>query len=472
MVGGSQRVAAVAAEHGLAPEQVERMLAAYWQQSGADSPVEHRVAVLGRYWGEFDAIHARQERGMPALWGLVQEHAGSVLRAKDDDRELPEGDVHERLLSPELRGDIMSLWGTAVLPRWPERLVTEPFPHVRLAEALGPALRFWHGAALTAWYICEGPYSRTDLDGLANYHHHELDALDALGCPIPGDLFSELRAAESRLGPEEYDEGDASEYEVGEGISLTVSMQVGRGKRAGFELLRDIITRHRRQWTERYFEQYLRAQWETNLRALAEAYHRHAADKGKAPTPKQFAKLAAPSANLWFGGDLTGVYGVLGLKAPPAPTRNRLMPDDVQAFAERVYERLSGESYDLPPTWKEDPVRRERHNQLFDLAVFAPEYVRVEEALGGPPELKEFGRAKFEHRSASLAPDTDEAWRFYGEAVHASLAEAERHPPEEVQAGPTTASPDSGVATTAAPTPEPEREQGFLGRALGRFRTR
>ena len=32
-------------------------------------------------------------------------------------------------------------------------------------DACGPALRFWHELAVTAWHICEGPYARTDLAG-------------------------------------------------------------------------------------------------------------------------------------------------------------------------------------------------------------------------------------------------------------------------------------------------------------------
>src|SRR5207244_1545309 len=34
----------------------------------------------------------------------------------------------------------------------------------------GTSVSLWHGVALTAWYVCEGPYSRTPLSGLRAYH--------------------------------------------------------------------------------------------------------------------------------------------------------------------------------------------------------------------------------------------------------------------------------------------------------------
>jgi hypothetical protein len=85
-------------------------------------------------------------------------------------------------------------------PREPARIVTEPFPHVRLADAFGPALRFWHGCALTAWFLCEGPSSRTDMAGLKDYHRRDLAELEDLGTPVDRDTFAELVAAERRLG--------------------------------------------------------------------------------------------------------------------------------------------------------------------------------------------------------------------------------------------------------------------------------
>jgi hypothetical protein len=442
IVGGSARAAELAAEHGLPAEEVERMLAAYWQQSDHSSPVEQRVDVLKRFWREFDELHARQTSRMDSLWGLVQDDAyvsANLGVDADDEEGIHTARLYKQLLSRELQADIERLWSTAVLPRWPDRLVTDPAPHARVAEALGPALRFWEGAALTAWFLCEGPYSRTDIDGLPNYHHHDLDALTELGCPVGGELFRELRDAEEKYGPPKH----------GSGLVITLSVSFGLDdedaddqKHVPFEVLRDIVTRHRRVWAGQYLDTYLRTQWEVGLRAVGEAYHRHSAEKGKPPTAKQFAKVAAPAANMWFGGDLARVYSVIGLKAPDPPVRApRLVPEDPDRFARLLYERLRGQRYRLPPSWKEDQDERAKWNAFDGLASLCVDYLQLEEALGEPPDLKVFGRSKFEYRCAVLADDVDQAWSVYSSAIQAALE-------DYAGALPALASPAGQAATT------------------------
>jgi hypothetical protein len=423
MVGTSERAAQVAAEHGLPPEEVQRMLAAYWQQTDSSSPVEQRVDVIKRFWQVFDDLHARQQTGMPSLWGLVDEGG---LDFEDRNSNGYEYGRHRDLLPADLNADIDRLWGTTMLPRWPERIVSEPAPHAKLADAVGPALRFWHGAALTAWFLCEGPYSRTDMDGLANYHHRELDALAELGCPIGGALFRELREAEKRLKPVEPEYDEVSEHDVGHGLSISIGFSMGPQKLKGFEELRDIITRHRRAWTEQHFDGYIRSRWETDLRSTGDAYNRLMAQRTKAPTAKQFAKAAAPAANLWFGGNINGVYSVLGLKSPVEPTTSKLMPADAAAFARRVFDELGGQPRDdsIVNSPEERAAQWERNNQYANhhgLARQAPDYIQLEEALGRRPELKEFGTSKFKYRAEVLSDDVEEAFRLYGDAVHRAL---------------------------------------------------
>src|SRR5262249_35710118 len=143
-----------------------------------------------------------------------------------------------------------------------------------------------------------------------------------------------------------------------------------------FEQLRDILTRHRRAWAEKYLKSYLRSRWETELRAVGEEHQRAVVNRGKALTPKQFAKLGAPAANHWFGGDLTGVYRVLGMRTPQPPARRkRLVPRDPDWFATELYEELRGEPIALPPAWKEDPDERARYNSFTALAGFCAEYL-------------------------------------------------------------------------------------------------
>ena len=136
---------------------------------------------------------------MDPLWGLVSESRRVSLGAASEGPY--RHGLYERLLPRKLLSEIEDAWGSKMLPRNPERIVTEPFPHAAMAEAFGPALKFWHGCALTAWFLCEGPYSRTDLPGIESYHRKELDVLGELGTPIDAGLFAGLVAAERRLGP-------------------------------------------------------------------------------------------------------------------------------------------------------------------------------------------------------------------------------------------------------------------------------
>ena len=183
MVGDSERAAQVAQAHGLPEADVQKMLAAFWQQSDHASPVEQRVHVLKRFWNEFDALHARQAPGMPSLWGLVQDHAyvhprveGVGGRQRDDAADDSDGDavyaprLYEQLLPASstptsfASGVQQCCRGGRTASSRRRRLT----PDCRSYRA---GVAFWEGAALTCWFLCEGPSSRTDLDGLPNYHH-------------------------------------------------------------------------------------------------------------------------------------------------------------------------------------------------------------------------------------------------------------------------------------------------------------
>ncbi len=166
-VGGSDRVDDIAAERGLAPEAVEEMLASFFGESAGRSPVERRVEACRKYWQVFDELHAAQRPGMDSLWGLVDE-GGTYSPGQPSDPYQPS--AIPALLPREVAGSIEELWGTAVLKRWPDSIVSATHPHANFAEAFGVALEFWHGVGLTAWFICEGPYSRTSIDGLPGYY--------------------------------------------------------------------------------------------------------------------------------------------------------------------------------------------------------------------------------------------------------------------------------------------------------------
>jgi hypothetical protein len=404
----SARAAEVAAEHGLPPEVVERMLAAYWGQSGGGTPVEQRVHVLERLWREFDAVHARQAPGMPSLFGLL----GSSYYTSSGPAGESTGDA--RVFSAELLTDMQRCWETKLSSRNPERLVTEPYWGAAAARALGYAFVFWQHTAMNAWEMCEGGRVHSDFESLEHDLSSPVPPLADTGCPVDVRLFADLLAAESKLGPIEQTletvDQESEDF-------VTVDMRVSRGaRRKGFEILRDIVTHHRRAWADRYLTGYLEARWKSELRVAGEAYNRHVADKGKAPTVKQFAALANDAADHWFGGDLTGVYGVLGLRSPlPPPTYTRMLPVDSRAFRQRVKQELTaGASH-------AHAADVEESNKVSALARYSIQWVELAEAIGTPPTLKQLGTRHFSTLAAVLSDDTETAWQVYCDAIERAL---------------------------------------------------
>ena len=424
-VKAADRVPEVAAQHGIEPAEIERMLAAFWPGERSSSPVDRRVTVLQRYWGWFDEIHARQAPRMKPLWGFVEESIDVRLKGADPERDgqipyLP--GTYLTLLPADLLKEIDSLWGGTFLPGQPEGVATTACPYALVCRTLGPALKFWHEVALTAWFLTEGPYSRTDMTGLAHHQRREIAGLEQLSCPVDERLFADLIAAESKLGkPKEISERESRSYG---GITLSVSTSIGT-KRAGFDKLRDVITRHRRAWAERYLDAYFRQCWEGGIVKAANEYNKLYEQKGKAPALKQFAKFAEGPTNHWFGGDVSALLAAFGEKTPIHPKHNRLLPRDIQAFMWRVFQNLGGKS----TSWGElaktivgnDRAKQDAewraHGYRTKLAELSVAYVQVREAIGRPPALKEFGLARFKANASALGDNVEEAWELYGRAV-------------------------------------------------------
>ncbi|GAA3112830.1 hypothetical protein JOF29_002814 [Kribbella aluminosa] len=410
-VGGASKAKAAAAEHGLDVGDAHAMLAAFLGQSDSVSPVDRRVEVLRRWWSEFDSAHARQNSQMDALWGIVEDTDYMIGYQKG-----PSFQLYQRLLPPGLLTDIAQYWEGTTLPRWPNAIVTEPYPHKIMAESFGSAVSIWHGIALTAWYICEGPYSRTSLEGLRTHHERDLAALAEAGTPIHPGLFDELIGAEKYLGKPQSLETHTHHLQLENG---TVGIRISGGgeRRDGFEILRDIITRHRRGWAGRHLDEYLKQRWTSELSRVFQEVHRTIAVKGKPPTVKQFARFAATAATHWFGGDLAGLSSAIGEKAPPSLQRVRLFSMPTHELIDAVYAALGGEPYEENLRITDFP-KADGYRQRSRLATASVRYLQLMEALGRPPDQTEFGAKRYEWEWAG---DLNGGWPEYKRAVEGTL---------------------------------------------------
>lgn len=434
-VGMSAQAASMAAEQGIPEEEVHAMLAAFLGGPTSQSPIEERAGALREWWTAFDHLHAVQVPGMRSLWGLVDDGVMAFTGDKDDGVYTPH--LYRQVVPQDVAHQVERLWQTMTLPRYPRSIVSNPRPHQLMAEALGPALEFWHGVALTAWFVCEGPYSRTPLSGIEDYYSRPLAALATAGCPVDLSLFEELRVAEQHLGPEQIREvGEESHVDTSYGpFTLTISHIAGM-RREGFERLRDIINQHRRAWADTHLDTYLRRQWRSELEEVARSHHRVVAAKGRPPTLTQFGQFATAAANHWTGGDLGALYTAIGEPAPAEQHRPaRLLTGAGVDFARRVYQALGGRPVDADMSTNR-PEEAQRHWFLSRLAAESLRYLQLQEALGEPPTAKQFGTQRL---TWPWPGEEAEGWPILQQTI-ASLAH--------------TASPPPGAAYSPSETPQ------------------
>ncbi|MEV0175421.1 TerD family protein [Streptomyces sp. NPDC050803] len=438
-VGMSAQAADMAAEAGIAEDEIHAMLAAFLGGPTSLSPVEERVAALREWWTAFDQTHAVQRPGMRPLWGLVDDN---IMAFSWQDEHGFTQQLYRQVLPASVNEQVDRLWQSVTLQRHAKSLVSNPRPHQLMAETLGPALEFWHGVALTAWFVCEGPYSRAPLSGVADYYSRPLTALRAADCPIPPELFEELRTAEQHLGPEEAIITECTELPVdtaGHSFTLTMSHSSG-SRREGFERVRDIVTRHRRAWAEQYLDTYLQQRWRTALEDVARAHHQFVAAKGRPPTLIQFAQFATVAANQWTGGDLSALYTAIGEPAPAQQERSaRLLPGDGYDFARRVFAALGGTTVDNDLRMNQ-PEEAQRQWQLSRLAVESLRYVQLWEALGQAPTPKQFGSARL---AWPWSGEEAEGWPVFQKTLAALTITS---PPSEL--------PDAEAAESRPGTPQ------------------
>lgn len=453
---GADRSAAsddIAAAHGIPVTEVERIISTFWASATAESPIHKRLGIMRDLWRVVDDAHANQAPGMPSLWGLVEEY--DYIDVEQDDKA--DSSLHNRglywtQLPAKTLHAIQDLWGGTFLQAYPEAIVTTLDPYARLCTTFGAALRFWNGIALTAWFLAEGPASRTDMKNAEHYYERDLAALDAIACPVDRKMFPELIAAESRLGPPQPVNEEVHEIGHTTGITLTLRVSM-RTRRSGFESLRDVITRYRRNWAQLHLEPYLRTLWESEIKDCAREYFKLIEVKRKTPTLKQFANRADAPTNRWFGGDVSQLFRAFGEKSSVAPVRRQILRERPATFARRVFKHIGG----VPTTWQDlaksfegqDRARLDdawrAHQERVKLASLSLKYVQLREAIGRDPTLAEFGKNTFENLATALDPalkrieygsnlrfaseDLGQAWTTFSAVVQQCIAEqASRSP--------------------------------------------
>ena len=391
-IAGVNRVAEIAALQGVSTDEIERIAGAYWQQSTGQSPIERRVEVLRQYWSVFDDIHARQSPKMKSLWGLVEDSRGFSFR--DQLSSSPhdyQQQLYETLLPEQLRNEIVNLWGSVMLAKFPDRIVSELFPHQLMAETFGTALKFWHGCALSAWFICEGCYSRTNIAGMQHYYRREIAVLEASKTPIDLIMFDELLEAETKLGSI---------------IQIKIPNSRDYQRREGFENLRDIITRHRRIWAERFLSSYLQTRWESEILEAGRVHNLLIHEgNGKAPTLKKFAKSAVTPTNHWFGGNISSLYGAIREKSPIQPERFKFMPENKFEFAQAVYQALSKLDF------------KELAFLKTELANLSLNYIQIEESIGRKPNIEQLGIKNLKYYREKTDFNIDKIYDVYSTII-------------------------------------------------------
>jgi len=249
--------------------------------------------------------------------------------------------------------------------------------------------------------------SRTDLTGLKNYYARAATAMSALSAPLAPSFFEEMARADSILGPPETI-WEGTHREQSELVDLSISISHG-SRRSGFETVRDLLTRFRREWAEQHLESYLQGRSEEDIKQAIHLYQRSGSNRGKPPTLKQFAKTAVVPTNLWFGGDICAFYDSFGEKCP-VTSIVVAKPMDRTAFVATAFRGFGGK----PGT---DLSARSSNWVLRQLSNAAIRYVQLEEAFGRPPTQKEFGSSTLELAARQLNTTSEEVWTWFQEVI-------------------------------------------------------
>lgn len=150
------------------------------------------------------------------------------------------------------------------------------------------------------------------------------------------------------------------------------------------------------------------------------------ASRGKLPTAKQFARLGAPFASAWFGGDLSALYAAVGEKAPDEQHRFCLLPYDRAGFCNQVFAALGGR---FVPNSRaiEDYDGNHLSWLIRGLAAEAPRFVQLEEIFDRQPTAEEFGAARLTWPERSPSTSTPPWSARYTRRCRRSTSPPRRH---------------------------------------------
>ncbi len=379
-------------------------------------PVQARLGVAARYWIAVGQIERSQRATDSLPIGLVPE-GDNYLVADGRTGRLVVQDGWKSHLPSELNAEILRQWGSEHWPAASHRIVTTPNRHFNLAQAVGPALRFWHGSYLTVWYMCRGGWSRTTLKDLGRYYERELLLLSSMGCPVEAELLDSIANAERLLGAPRQVAGKREVTRSG-GIEIELSTEITI-ERGGFEAARDVISTARDRWTFVHLENYLQRRGHQDLEDANRFYWRTVADRGRPPTLKQFASIAGALAVNWLGGEIAVAYVAVGAESPITTDRVGRPALPRVEFVQKVLEGLAGgRPLEL------DPMKggyRESW-ELVSLANSSFRYLQVMEGTGDKPKVKDMAGV-VERLSEVRAVKPEEILDWYAQVVDWALAQ-------------------------------------------------
>jgi hypothetical protein len=159
-----------------------------------------------------------------------------------------------------------------------------------------------------------------------------------------------------------------------------------------------------------------------------------------------------------------------------SPVRVRVAPIDREGFTAHVFAALGGTTFERKRIvsgreehW-EQVDKQDHHTKCAWLAEQSLHYLQLQEALGRPPELKEFGTRGFEGHCSVLAADVEDAWTRFG-AVLSSITDKESPQSDStvMTKTETVHRPDLPTAETKAAPQEPigKGHVGWLRRLRG-----